>query len=84
MLRGETKKRKTMSSFYPAACLFCRQAIFAAGVLNFCVRDGYRCVHSAIATGFIEDVPSKPDNSFLQIFVFPSSCVLLVIKPSTY
>ena len=25
--------------------------IVAVGVLNFCVRDGNRCVHSAIATG---------------------------------
>ena len=32
-----------------AACSFCRKAIFAAEVLNFCVRDGNRCDHFAIA-----------------------------------
>ena len=29
--------------------------IFAAGVLNFCVRDVNRCIHSAIATGSVRD-----------------------------
>ena len=28
-------------------------AIFTAGMLNFCVRDGYRCDHSALATRFL-------------------------------
>ena len=84
MLRGKPKKRNTLASFYPAAGLFCRQAIFPAGVSNFCVRDGYRCVHSAIATGSAEDVPSKPDNSFYRFLSFHLRCVLLVIKPSTY
>ena len=34
-------------------------AIFAAGVLNFCVRDGNRCVHSAIVTRSFRGFPQN-------------------------
>ena len=34
----------------PAARYFVLSDIFATTVLNFCVRDGNRCVHRAIAT----------------------------------
>ena len=43
----------------PATCLIHLSAIFAPGVLNFCVRDGNRCVHSGIVTRPFE-------GSFLQ------------------
>ena len=36
-----------------------RPAISAAGVLNFCVRDGYRCLHSAIAAGSLRSIPQN-------------------------
>ena len=84
MLRENIKKGRRLSSFYPAACLFCLKAIFAAGVLNFCVRDGYRCVHSAIATGLLRMFPQNRITVIYYRLVFPSVGVLLVIKPSTY
>ena len=34
----------------PAARYFRHKTIVATTVLNFCVRDGNRCVHCAIAT----------------------------------
>ena len=71
---GENKKKEDIVFLLPGSVLVLPsgylQAIFAAGVLNFCVRDGYRCVHSAIATGSAEDVPSKPDNSFYRFLSF--------------
>ena len=50
MLKGK-KKEEINSSHYPATCLIHLSAIFAAAVLDFCVRDGYRYCHCAIATG---------------------------------
>ena len=44
--RGEGVKKKNRQRATFA------YAIIAAVVLNFCVRDGYRCVHHAIITGF--------------------------------
>ena len=32
-----------------------RPTIVAVEVLNFCVRDGNRCIHFAIATGSLRD-----------------------------
>ena len=32
--------------------IFAQCTIFAAMMLNFCVRNGYRCVHHAIITRF--------------------------------
>ena len=65
----KTKKRKNRrcpnfpGSFPPS--------IFSARELNFCVRDGYRCILSAIITGFssiyLKAVPSKLNNVF-QVF----------------
>ena len=40
-----------------------RPAIVAAEVLNFCVRDEYRCVHFAFITRSLEVFPSKLNNS---------------------
>ena len=42
--------------------------IVVAGMLNFCVRDGNRCDHSAITTGsfVMKEVPSKPDDNQRQ------------------
>ena len=38
-------------------------AIVAVKMLNFCVRDGNRCVHLAIITRlFLRNIPSKPNN----------------------
>ena len=47
----------------PAARYFVLADIFATTVLNFCVRDGNRCVHRAIATRLFlrEIVLSKLD-----------------------
>ena len=44
-------------------------SIFSAGELNFCVRDGNRCILSAIITGFslfniLKAVPSKLNNIY--------------------
>ena len=50
---GGKKKRKRMTLFLLnnlAACILHREAMSAAEVLNFCVRDGNRCDHFAIAT----------------------------------
>ena len=58
-------KKGTLSGSFSTwqRALFTRAglAIFAAEMLNFCVRDGYRCDHFAIATRYEVD-PSKPDN----------------------
>ena len=45
-------------------------AIVTAKVLNFCVRDGYRCVHFAITTRSLRVNPSKPDNMICMISPF--------------
>ena len=45
-------------------------AIVTVKVLNFCVRDGNRCVHFAIATRSLEVIPSKPNNSSIFLMLF--------------
>ena len=62
-----TKKEKLMLlKKYLATCSIHRKAIFAADVLNFCVRDGNRCDHIAIITrSFLKVVPSKLNNTLL-------------------
>ena len=58
-------------------------AIFAVKVLNFCVRNGNRCVHFAIITRSFEGLidPSKLNNSQLLDLI---SLQFGVIKSSTY
>ena len=58
-----------LSAFpYPEAFRMHRAfpTIFAAMMLNFCVRNGYRCVHHAIAARSSRD-HSKPDTSSLLV-----------------
>ena len=45
--------------------------IVAVMMLNFCVRDGYRCVHHAIATRSLR-ILSKPDTISLLITLWSS------------
>ena len=47
----KTKKQYPMVLCMPGSVLFSRSlTIFAARMLNFCVRHGYRCVHPAFTT----------------------------------
>ena len=64
------KKRLTDVSPTWQRVIFTRAglAIVTAKVLNFCVRDGNRCDHFAIATRFEVD-PSKPDNRSFWSFL---------------
>ena len=50
-------------------------AIIAAVVLNFCVRDGYRCVHHAIITGFFFFLK---DKSFKTRYM--TSCSVFLVE----
>ena len=48
---GKEKRRNESSAINNlAACVLHQKAMSAAEVLNFCVRDGNRCDHFAIAT----------------------------------
>ena len=43
-----------------------RIAIVTTKMLNFCVRNGYRCVHLAIITRLLKVNPSKLNNRFFS------------------
>ena len=60
LLYWHEKKSKDL-----ATCSIHRKAIFAADVLNFCVRDGNRCDHIAIVTRslLLKVIPSKLNNN---------------------
>ena len=58
----------------PAARYSVFSDTFATTVLNFCVRDGNRCVHRAITTRlFFRVVLWKLDNIFFRSFLFTQS-----------
>ena len=62
-----------------ATCSIHRKAIFAADVLNFCVRDGNRCDHIAIVTRslLLKLIPSKLTNNLYKLLTLSSSCCVL-------
>ena len=62
-----------------ATCSIHRKAIFAADVLNFCVRDGNRCDHIAIVTRslLLKVIPSKLNNNLYKHLTLSSSCCVL-------
>ena len=66
------KKKLTLVSLTWQRVIFTTAgvAIVTAKVLNFCVRDGYRCVHFAITTRSSRVDPSKPDNMICMISPF--------------
>ena len=72
----------------PAACLLCLSTMSAAGALNFCVRDGDRCVRPAIAAGppCATRGPLKTGRLSRRDSVFQTlhASFFLVIKPSAY
>ena len=73
----------------PATCCSLLTDTIAVTVLNFCVRDGYRCVHRAIVTRlfFLKDNLSKLDMD-LFYYNFLTNTIqilgLLVSVSSTY
>ena len=71
-LGKKIKKRLTNVSLTWQRVIFTTAgvAIVTAKVLNFCVRDGYRCVHFAITTRSSRVDPSKPDNMICMISPF--------------
>ena len=62
MLKGDKKNRKNVFRNNLAACILHHKAMSAAEVLNFCVRDGNRCDHFAIATRSFFSLPKLPEN----------------------
>ena len=56
---NKPKKRKNRYVLpnYPATSSIHHKAIFAAAVLDFCVRDGNRYDHCAVITGSSRNVP---------------------------
>ena len=62
--------------------IFAQRTIFAAMMLNFCVRYGYRCVHHAIITR--SSLSSILQDTQNQIVVPSSSSLAFSVKPSTY
>ena len=82
-------KKGTLSGSFSTwqRALFTRAglAIFAAEMLNFCVRDGYRCVHLAIATRSLRSFPQNQITVSINFRLSSSSCLAFqVIKSSTY
>ena len=48
--KKKNHRKMVLSTWQRAIFTMASIAIFTAGMLNFCVRDGNRCDHSAIAT----------------------------------
>ena len=63
----------------PAARYFVLTDIFATTVLNFCVRDGNRCVHRAIATRLFYKRNYSLKTEYYHMLAF-----LLIIKLKFY
>ena len=58
IIRHEKKwKNKCVLPYHPATSSIHHKAIFAAAVLDFCVRDGNRYDHCAVITGSSRNVP---------------------------
>ena len=67
--RFKSNKKQIKKSL--ATCYSCRYSptTFAATVLNFCVRDGNRCVHSAIVTRLFFFSRLISENQILILFL---------------
>ena len=60
LILSDTKKKrknKYVLPYHPATSSIHHKAIFAAAVLDFCVRDGNRYDHCAVITGSSRNVP---------------------------
>ena len=64
-----TKKKEIKKSLATSYSCRPKPTTFTAAVLNFCVRDGNRCVHSAIVTRLFLLFRLIPENQILILFI---------------
>ena len=61
-----SRKRLGYNAWQLVIFTMARIAIVTTKMLNFCVRNGYRCVHLAIITRLLKVNPSKLNNRFFS------------------